>query len=276
MTANSGLTVDHFRDAEPDHPIEDDRSLSLGAKLSLILHLGLGILILAKGIILPDHAELALPPVLRVDVVGLPDLQKPETARLPQNPAAETKPVEKPPEPVKPDKKVERTKEEPAEVAEKDELVLKPKAKNDKKAEKDRKKRLNSALERMKALNQIEHEVEDDGVVIKGNKVSPGTSLSPDAREAGESSYLDILRDHLADNWTLQPWLARQTLSAHVQLYIDPRGHISSFRFVKSSGNPQFDDQVKRTIHSSEPYPTPPGHLSASLLRNGILVRFPL
>ncbi len=255
----------------------EDRDLALGAKLSLILHLALVIFMIAKGIILPSDEPLALPPVLRVDVVGLPDLLKQEKTALPKTVAA-PKAAELPPEP--------KSKEEPAKnVATKDEMVLKPKSQtkdaqetkaSEAKQEKDRKKKISSALDRIKALNRIENDVADDGIVIKGNRVSPGTSTADDAREAGESSYLDLLRDHLADNWALPVWLSRQQLSAQVRLYIDGRGKISSFRFVKASGNTQFDDQVQRTLKSSEPYPVPPGHVAASLLRNGVLVRFPL
>lgn len=259
-----------------------------GFKLSLILHLAIATFILAKSLIYPGD-PLMVAPALRVDVVGLPDILKKDLKSLPKLPsademadklkqaeteAAKIKPVAPPPK-------------EAEEEASPDDMVLKPKvvnkAKPTQKTEKpeDRSKRLKSALERIKALDKINaapeaSESKKAGVLIKGNRVSKGTSLSGDARESMKAGYLDELRDRLQEHWALPVWLERQKLSAQVLIYIDGYGRVRGVQFLKPSNNAQFDDQVRRTIQQSQPFPTPPEDLATALMGQGIVVGFPL
>jgi TonB family protein len=269
----------------PDRPtLPIDRDYELGLRWSLLVHVGIIAVVLIKSLVFPNEPKLYIPS-LRVDIVGLPDLLKNEKKMIPQGKSLDDiqKILEKaqrdadrlkkipPPKPVK-------VKEPPVEKAAPDEMVLKPKQvppKNEKAEE----RRLKAAMDRIKALSKIDAERDnsDDDTpksapLIKGNKISKGSSQDGDAKESNDTNYYDSVRSKLQENWALPIWLSRQNLSAQIQITIDGRGRVRDFRFVKPSGNPQFDDAVKRTLAESQPFPTPP----SDLLMNGILIGFPL
>ncbi len=279
MGKSAAPALNPMQDLEADE--QDSRS---GFRISLFAHVGLFLALFIKSIVLPGD-PLPIPPSLRVDIVGLPDQMKKDLVAVPPAPQegqkaepAKAKPVAQPKAP----------EAEPA--ARPDEMVRKSRPKSRKDALREslkklnthesvkREKKLKSALDRIKALSRISEEerASTPGVLIKGNRISKGASLSADARESLEASYYDALRAHLQDNWALPVWLARQQLSAQVQLFIDPRGRIANFRFARSSGSSQFDDQVKRALQESQPFPAPPGDIAGSLAAKGVLIGFPL
>jgi TonB family protein len=100
--------------------------------------------------------------------------------------------------------------------------------------------------------------------------------LSGDAKESAETSYYDLIKDRLAENWALPPWLARQKLSAQVIININAQGHVARIQFTRTSGNPQFDDAIRTAIKQSDPFPSPPQEILTILQNQGILVGFPL
>lgn len=265
----------------PPRPVlPSDRDEKRGLRLSLALHVALALFILIKTLVFPSN-PVPFIPSLRVDLVGLPDQLRNELIRGAKTPL--------PPLPEETKETQTAKSSEPAETADPDEMVLKPrhpKAETPRKSEKEktreRERKIKGALARIKALAKITADSspakasDSEGTLIKGNRISKGTSLSGEAREAAEASYYDLLRDRLQENWELPVWIARQNLSAQVQLFIDSRGQVRSFRFVKGSGNSQFDDAVRRTISESQPFTPPPAELASSTLTNGILVGFPL
>lgn len=254
--------------------MESCRTDQLGRALtwSLFVHGAIAIFIIIKSLVFPG-TPIFITPSLRVDLVGLPDLLKKDLSQVSK---ALPKPdiQEKAPTPVKPIA--------PVEVAVKpDEMVLNPKKaltkKADAKEDRTKEKKLQSALARIRALEKLKDKDEDDdSVVIKGNQISQGSSLSGNARENAESGYYDLVREALVEFWSLPPWLARQKLAAQIQIRIDPAGTILSSRFVKSSGNPQFDEAILATLRDAQPLPRPPKALLTSLSDNGIVVGFPL
>ncbi len=244
-------------------------------KVSFIAHLIFVVLVVIKSLIFPSK-PMSFVPTLRVDLVGLPDILKKDKSTLSKltEPAELNKALKEAEQIAKKMKPEAVPVKAPKEVAEPDEMVLKPKSMAQ---TKDRKKKLQSALDRIKALNKIsDSEDTPKTKLVKGNQISKGTSLSGDAREAAEASYFDLLRDKLQENWALPVWIARQKLSAQIQIYIDGRGRLRNLRFIKVSGNPQFDEAVKNTVSGSQPYPIPPHELAESLMIDGILVGFPL
>ena len=255
------------------HSDQADRDFSFGLKASIVAHAALVIAIIVKSTIFPGTPTLYVP-TLRVDVVGLPDLLKTEEhlAKFPSKDISEA--LKKA---ALEAKRIEHTthKIEQKVDVDKDEMVLRPKHAAEQ-SERTREKKLKNAMDRIKALEKISEESATAPQVIKGNKISHGNSLSSDAKESAETTYYDLVRDRLQDNWALPVWLSRQNLSAQVQIYIDPYGRLRNFSFVKSSGNAQFDEEVKRTLAESQPFPAPPQDLASSLLVNGILIGFPL
>lgn len=235
-------------------PMTSQQSLSKNLVFSGVVHVGIILFFIIKSIVAPSKMVL-ITPTLRVDIVGLPDILKKDLSLVSKK--QPTSPTEKT------TKETEETKP--------DELILKPK-----KETKAREKKMNQALARIKALDKIANEPDTNDVVIKGNIISKGTSLSGDAKESSETTYYDGVREHLLDHWALPTWLARQRLSAQVWISIDSRGFISQSKFVKTSGNATFDDAIRLTLKEAQPLPIPPKNLTQTMQTQGIVIGFPL
>jgi TonB family protein len=256
----------------PRHPSE--RDFKRGLRLSAGLHVALFVLIALKSLVFPGN-PVRFTPTLRVDLVGLPDVLKKDLIRVPKTPSSsdledELKDAEQEARRLK----VPKAKA-PVETAEPDEMVIKPK---DARPE-SRDRKLKSALARIRSLEKIRNQDDSEdrpAPPIKGNAISKGSSLSGDAKESSEASYFDSVRERLQDNWALPVWLARQKLTAQVQIFIDSRGRVRASVFVKPSGNSQFDDAIRKTLTESQPFPAPPVELRPGLATDGILVGFPL
>jgi TonB family protein len=257
---------EYFKKSEPH----------IGLKLSAFLHFAFILFILIQGVFFPDQT-IPYIPTLKVDLVGLPDVLKKDLALPNQTPTKEiiAKTVKKIEQQAK-----EAAKHPPKEVAKKDEMVMKSKPQALKKQESVTDTRLEKknqrALDRLKSLAKIQEGPDVPQKLIKGNKISPGSSLSGEAKEALTANYYDLLRDRLKENWSLPIWLSRQNYRANVMVSIDPQGRLIELKFTKSSGNSQFDDAVKRAFQNSVPLPIPPQELKQTLLSHGILVGFPL
>ncbi len=246
--------------------------LSTGVKGSLIAHLTFFLLLFLQSLIFPSRV-IPWVPTLQVDWVALPsDLKKnlthPSRTQMNQEIAKLLKKVEKeakitPIETTTPLHKQSHPMLLPGKTVEKRNL---------------------RALQRIKALSKIQA-FSDEALLslhpsasrpINGNRISPGKSLSGEAKEANQTSYYDTLRDRLVENWTLPPWIKRQPFSAQVLIFINHRGELKNFRFKKFSGNAQFDEAIRRTLKMSQPFPPPPEELTGSLLSDGIIMGFPL
>lgn len=242
--------------------IREDR-LGRAVTWSFVGHGAIALFIVLKSLVFPGEPVM-IAPALRVDLVGLPDLLKKDLSSVPKIlPKSET--------PAKP-----ATKPVPsAEIAKPDEMVLHPK-----KTEKTKKK-IDAALARIRALERLKDKTDDENadeeaIVIKGNQISKGASLSGDAREKAQFGYYDLVREALVEYWALPTYLTREKLSAQIQMRIDPAGRVLSLKFVKSSGNPKFDEAIRATIRDAQPLPRPPKELLGSLADDGIVVGFPL
>lgn len=254
----------------PKHSSEVE--INKGIKWSAIAHLALLAIIILKSLVFPGKPIVYIPS-LRVDIVGLPDVLKSEKM-LSKNAPTNIEEMKKQLQEAETGAKNIKIPPSAKEEIKKDDMTIKPLASA---SEKNRQKRLKNALSRIKALAKITGE-QDSAISqpIKGNMISHGSSISGEARETGKAGYLDTLRERLQDNWALPVWVARQRLSAQVQIHINSRGRLESFKFIKLSGNSQFDDAVKKTLIESQPFPLPPPDLVGRLISDGILVGFPL
>jgi outer membrane biosynthesis protein TonB len=261
--------MDHH---SPDRPDELGRwfIFSIGGHGALLALLAI------KSLIYPSDTIMHTP-TLRVDMVGLPDILKKDLMKIPKTMPADL------PQPAPAKKVPPAVVVAPEEAATPDEMVLHPKKASVTKAEKkQREKKISNALARIRALEKVSEEdakderAEADAVIVKGNKISKGTSLTADAKESMESSYFDLVRDALVENWALPPWLARQNLAAKVQIKIGSGGQITFIRFVKNSGSTAFDEAVKNTLRASQPLPVPPAAIVGNVGDAGILIGFPL
>lgn len=253
------------------------KDFNAGFRQSLYLHLGIALIVILKGLVFPSQ-PIRYTPALRVDIVGLPDILKKDLPKVQksnseQNLTDALKTATQAAQQIKPIK-IPIQAPTKAEPITQDEIAFRPK-KIQPKTEDVRKKNTN-ALARIRSLDKLAEPEHPKGVVIRGNAISHGTSLSGDAKESTEDNYLDILRDRLQENWELPVWLARQKLAAQAQIFLDSQGRLHHFRLTKSSGNPQFDDAVKRSIQASQPFPPPPKNVVSAISSNGVLIGFPL
>jgi TonB family protein len=149
-----------------------------------------------------------------------------------------------------------------------------------------------TSLQKLRALDRIaqfQAEVEADTAAdatkmsetlqrvqrpIRGNRLSSGLSSSPEARESDASTYLDTLREAIRAYWILPAWLAGQDFRAVVSIQLDPRGYLKEFHFTRSSENPQFDQAVKQAIQDAQPLPLPP--VGSEERGRSISIGFPL
>lgn len=262
-------------------PNREEERLSRGLGVSFVVHGVILLLFTVKAVFFtPEQIDFSQ--AVRVDMVALPDkapakLEPPKPEAKPQLP---DKPEEKP---------VEKAAEKPPTPPAPKPEVKVPKADEGVNLEKVKSKQ-QSALEKLKAmaaLEKIKEDVEsekkkeaakgkadDGGQKIKGNILSPGTSLTGLAKLQHET-YAADLDAHIKQHWALPEWLAKRELKAQARVQIDSRGNILGRKIVKSSGNPSYDDEVLATIDRSAPFPAPPERFIAIVSVDGILIGFP-
>lgn len=227
------------------------RSLPISIALHLALFLAIWISSFQESLNLKPYT-----PSIRVDLVDLPRHRVNENIPLPPQvkEIESTEPASKP--------VVTKTESD-------DEFAT------SKKKEKKTKDKLKSALDRIKALEKIKS-AQSTPDLIRGNVVSKGSSVSGDAKTSGETEYFDQLLEHVKTRWELPRYLQNQPFSAQVLLKIDRTGQLLGMKFVKASGNEQFDQEVRRTINQSAPFPAPPLAMVPELKTQGILLGFPM
>lgn len=233
---------------------KQDQALSRAIKVSIIIHVSLLVFLILKSIVAPSEVNTKeYIPSLRVDLVALPD-QKTTDQVTPAMP-------------------VPAEAEEPVKEVKKEVVKTAPEEKGDYSLnkKKNKKERMKSALDRIKALEKIK-----EGEPIRGNKVMKGSSSKGVATENVQTTYIDVVLDKVRNEWELPQWLKDKGLTAKVLIKIDRRGMITSTRFLKTSGNEQFDAAVKRTLQASVPFPAPPLSILADMSGDGIVFGFPI
>lgn len=272
---------------------QQDEQFKRGIGVSFALHaLLLSFFTLKAVFFTPEQIDFTQ--AVRVDMVGLPDKVDPKTLPPPVEAKENPKPAEKPaptPAPVvekpvekAPPKKVQAVKPElPKHQPKKDDGINLEKNKANQQSAIDK-------LKAMAALEKIKDEVaeekkkatpppgtgkDDTGAAkIKGNVVSPGTSLTGLTKLQHETYGADLDR-HIKQHWALPEWLAKRDLKAQARVFIDSRGNILDRKIVKSSGNPSYDEEVLSTIDKAAPFPAPPDKFQALVSVDGILIGFP-
>lgn len=239
-----------------------------GFRRSAAAHGGLIILAILAGLTL-RRDPIRINPSIRVDLVALPDITKKNMKDLTPDDMTDLK--DRLNDATKDTRKaVEKMKKEAAEKpAEPDTMALKKE-----KPKKSKRADLKNAIDRIKALTEIENEVkksQKQKVVIKGNALAKGNALSGDP-SSDTNAYVGQLQSKLRDNWNLPVWLSKQNLDAKVLLFLDKAGYVNKSIISKSSGDQQFDDYVLKTVRISQPFGVPPDEL----VNAGITLGFPL
>ncbi len=227
-------------------------------------------------------ALLAPPPrflkVAVVDLVGGEAFAPPprETGKAAEEPA--------PPAPAKPvqEEKIPKEPAVPPPVTAKAEKPSKPKDVPDEKALAERIRKMRqkraSAETVEEAVGTIRREKAARSAIRQiGERASRKIDLSAarlaPAGMAGAAGNARVPPEHLAyfrqlderirSNWTV-PALAlgeKEKLMVQLRIIIEKDGRVSQVRMEKTSGNPYFDDSVRRAINKASPLPVPPEQL---------------
>lgn len=267
----------------PATPPESETSFSRGLKWSATIHLLFFTFVFLNQWLFPETLKNYVP-TIRVDLVGLPDTLK-KDLKLPSQTKlnSEIRKILK--EAEQSAHRIKTVQQE--EKAQKNEMVVQTKdqkrsAENSSDSLHSIEKRNREALQKQIALEKIrsslfeEENKNTQGKPILGNKISKGSSLTGEDAENTQMNYIDEIHSRLKENFELPRWLKSLPLQARVSIQIDPDGRVAKLIFKKTSGNTQFDDEVKRAIKLSEPFPAPPESISNALLRDGIALGFPL
>jgi colicin import membrane protein len=242
--------------------------------ISLSLHLALFLVFAVKVVLFPGERPEHIRAV-RVDFVALPDkdpqLGPPGEEKSEVSPQPKAEPVKKPES-----AKTSATEPDAKAVVK----VDKNKTKEASPPKNDVKEQQNSALRRLEALARIKKKKSTteqegpEGVTVKGNRVSEGNSLTG-VEKIEYNRYLADLDNHIKKNWHLPEWLAEKNLTSTILIKFDERGLLLTKKFLKNSGNPEFDKEAMQAVMSSTPFPPPPENLISYFKVQGIELRFP-
>jgi len=96
------------------------------------------------------------------------------------------------------------------------------------------------------------------GAAGGGGGAQGSVRLSPELRD-----YFRRLEERVRNSWVLPGALVRDAANLVVELriVIEKDGRVSEERIERGSGNPYFDDSVRRAIRKASPLPVPPEQL---------------
>lgn len=228
---------------------------------SIAFHVAIVLIFTVKAVFFPsDIPEYA--PTIRVDLVGLPDKRNPEEIVIKPK-------VEAPPQKQTETAKTDTTKTPPAKTQT---ATTAPGAK------KELAKEQSSAINKLKALSAIEklkqQQEQAPSQQIKGNAISPGTALRG-LNKLQFDEYIGSIDAHVKSNWALPEWMLQQQFRAEVLVRIDSSGNLIERKFLKKSGNGDFDQRVWAAIEKSSPFPAPPDKFVDLVGVQGITFAFP-
>ena len=203
--------------------------------------------------------EIKIPQAMRVDAVGLPDIQPAKPA-----PAKVSAPKKKPAP--KPLVKKKKKKEKPKPKKKKQPPPKKKPAPKKEKKE-TRKEAQATALEKLRDSS-------NEPSTYKGEKVSKGTSSEGEVDQLLIYAYFTRVRASVKSRWHLPRILADKNLKAVVIIEVSERGVVTRIQIEQTSGSEAFDQIVIETIQAASPLPEPPKEL-IPILRQGVGFRFP-
>lgn len=231
----------------------ENRPFSFFLLLSFGLHILLIVFFLSSKnlrMLFAGDKEVVIPPSIRVDMVGLPDL------------------------PVQPKKLVKKRKPI-ATVSEKSKKPAKSKTKPIKKQKSDKKEKTVQKKEKGKSAKEIQNVSSNSKPdVNKGNQLTEGADKGKDLLSEQQISEINIyfsgVEDQIKSHWNLPKYLIDMDLTAQIEIQINNRGKMTSRQIVGSSGNELFDSQVLKAMESASPYPPPPASVQ-KIIRGGIV-----
>ncbi len=199
---------------------------------------------------------------VRVDVVGMPKMTLQELKKLDLNPSA----VE-----IDDSKKMAKSNEmsevEFKKVKKKVNLNNLLKNFSTKKVVKNKKKEKSI---QQKKLQQL---------ILEGNKVSKGQSVSGEDQSAIDEVFLDYIRtlpDRIRPFWKLPSYLIERGLQCRLRVFIASDGKVLKIELFESSGEAEYDQLAIDAVKKTQKFPKPNSSILARVTAGEVLLGFPL
>ena len=116
-------------------------------------------------------------------------------------------------------------------------------------------------------------------IALEGNKISKGTSIvGGTSSELGEEYeiYLASIPSMVRPYWKLPSYLLSSDLKARVRIYVTSSGKIVRYQIIQSSKNKDFDARALKAVRDASPLVPPSESLKDTLLKEGVVLGFPL
>lgn len=117
------------------------------------------------------------------------------------------------------------------------------------------------------------------GVVLLGNKVSQGNSVTGTSGEvdAGAfASYVSAIPHKIKPFWKLPSYLIGKNLQCRVRVFIAANGEVLNAEIYESSGVSDYDEKAIEAVKAASPFPIPQQSYKSRLLNGEIALGFPL
>ena len=198
------------------------------------------------------RGTVALPGVVRVDLVAAPAAPAPPKA-APTPPQARPAPPPKPKPPV-PEKKV-IPKEPVATPKPKPEARPEPKPAPPQPAPEPEPTELgyDELLEQLRGEAGAAAPPTTVADVGRAAVAGGGVLVSPEVM-----AWMKRAKVHVTRAWVLEPGFRTQPLEAEITVRLGATGEVLDTRITRRSGNPWFDESVERAIRKASPLPSPP------------------
>ncbi len=139
------------------------------------------------------------------------------------------------------------------------------------------KKQQVSSIEKLKVLKALEEKLKKEKKtdLKRGNVVTSGVE-TPSQVSGGEQldPYRSMIQEKVKLRWALPSYLRREaSLSGELIIFLDSDGNLVRKQIV-SSGNPEFDEFMNRSLEESLPFPPVPSTIQKDLRYDGVSIMF--
>jgi TonB family protein len=204
---------------------------------------------------------------VRVDVVGMPKFTLKELKSMEAAPA------------LKSDSSIVNKAEDEQEVIKPDDVVIEKKVDLSKLLADLSKKKTETAP---KAPVQEKSKFNSEklkSLVLEGNKISTGTSLTGDVSSEELTlfeKYLGGLPDLIRVHWKLPSYLIDKNLRCRIQIFVGENGQLLKLSIYESSGVSEYDQKAIDAIRASAPFKKPDQKILSKVTSGSVILGFPL
>jgi TonB family protein len=141
------------------------------------------------------------------------------------------------------------------------------------------KKEVKSGTTGSKSKGKMLDREELNSLIISGNKISKGNSLTGTAGVADEGAfaqYVSAIPFRVKNFWRLPSYLLGRNLKCRIRIYINSSGELIRSNVFESSGVDEFDQRALEAVQAASPFPAPEESFSGRLVRGEIALGFPL